>query len=1020
MTPEFLTNSSTARRNSGKNSLPIDGRSNAVSSDRAAFQQALKEQSTDRSTETPRPSTRQQKAATESEEARTDRQSATESQPSEAPESSRSRQADREPLSEGGRRTSSRQPDAPANVDQSSSAETPLSDHSPQEPEPPVSGSERTGQIRRIDAGEGASADPTIGNPSAESEPGDSSPETGKTQARGDTRFPIEVVVESGNTVAFETTDPADVGTLPSLLRRSNDRPVNFQPTDIAGESDVPVTEIGSDAPRSLRPEVPTKETQRPSGVDTYVVPEGVLIPDDETSGNAAIPASRISSTDPFLLPPSFERSGSIGAGGILPENIQFAAYDILPVPTLPSLRSDVTVTAPIRQPVAAGEEISAAVSAALGGVIEENVAVAEAQASRVETATPESEEPPQQSDAGARNDVVIPEAETTHHVTESHADGSEPLILPSLSGGQKPDSLPRASFPGQENPAMIERSVIPEGATDVQAVAEVTNQRGGVPAEDQSGTALRDSLPVTDRRTAERQVSHTAESVKPVVRPNPPSSNQIETPDGVSTVRQTESGPDEAEYPSRRSAVIRSVEPAVAQAASQSAIRRKALTTVDERVDSQAVQVADGSSAVTSTQSPESVTPVRPRGEQSGPSFTRTQDAAGEQPVSSQTTPGLEAVGREPDTVPSEKYPSKEQVRSDLVTQGGGVKPSVVNSETALRSDQTPSERSTVQTAVSATPSHEVTNTNTAAASVDQQAASVGLTSESERPTRSESRPVNSSPVTVPTDVPMTESRENQSAASAGASSENSSSESQRLPADQPLPDSIVDTRSASVREDSLTASANSTAAESVTSPSSPTEVPATKATSAAQPVSASSPVSNVSEVSGAVPVREPVIPMEIQDAVSAIQDASSGDQHIRVRLNPRELGTMLVDVSRTEAGIVARMEVESAAARVAILESMPELQQSLNRAGAVVDRVEVVLNEPRAETGRQESDQPQQREQQQSRQDRQSSGQRQSRDEQNQRRQQNQQHNSGNESEAAADQPAGHQTADGLDIKL
>jgi flagellar hook-length control protein FliK len=106
---------------------------------------------------------------------------------------------------------------------------------------------------------------------------------------------------------------------------------------------------------------------------------------------------------------------------------------------------------------------------------------------------------------------------------------------------------------------------------------------------------------------------------------------------------------------------------------------------------------------------------------------------------------------------------------------------------------------------------------------------------------------------------------------------------------------------------------------------------------------------------------VREPAVPMEIQDTLSAIQEATSGDSHIRVRLNPRELGNMLVDVSRVDGGIVARLEVESAAARIAVLETLPELQQSLSRSGTSVDRIEVVLMETRSESGRQESDQSQ-----------------------------------------------------------
>lgn len=165
---------------------------------------------------------------------------------------------------------------------------------------------------------------------------------------------------------------------------------------------------------------------------------------------------------------------------------------------------------------------------------------------------------------------------------------------------------------------------------------------------------------------------------------------------------------------------------------------------------------------------------------------------------------------------------------------------------------------------------------------------------------------------------------------------------------------------------------------------------------------------------------VREPAVPMGIQDAVSAIQDATSGDSHIRVRLNPRELGNMLVDVSRTENGIVARLEVESAAARVAVLETLPDLQQSLARSGASVDRVEVVLTETRADSGRQESDQSQQRDQQQSRQDRQSSDQRQARDEQNQRREQNQRHDQRDDTSSIVEESNDGEATEQLDIKL
>jgi flagellar hook-length control protein FliK len=165
---------------------------------------------------------------------------------------------------------------------------------------------------------------------------------------------------------------------------------------------------------------------------------------------------------------------------------------------------------------------------------------------------------------------------------------------------------------------------------------------------------------------------------------------------------------------------------------------------------------------------------------------------------------------------------------------------------------------------------------------------------------------------------------------------------------------------------------------------------------------------------------VREPAVPIEIQEAVSAIQEATSGDSHIRVRLNPRELGNMLVDVSRTESGVVARLEVESAAARAAVLETLPDLQRSLARSGASVDRVEVVFTENRAESGRQDADQSQQRDQQQPRQDQQSSDQRQARDGQNQRREQNERHDQRERPETSTGGVIDPDTPGKLDVKL
>lgn len=169
------------------------------------------------------------------------------------------------------------------------------------------------------------------------------------------------------------------------------------------------------------------------------------------------------------------------------------------------------------------------------------------------------------------------------------------------------------------------------------------------------------------------------------------------------------------------------------------------------------------------------------------------------------------------------------------------------------------------------------------------------------------------------------------------------------------------------------------------------------------------------------AEPSREAAVPVEIRDAVSAIQQASSGDGHIRVRLNPPELGTMQVEVVRTDNGVVARLEVESTAAHSVVLETLVDLQQSLSRSGSAVERVEVILNEARAEAGRQDGDQTQNREQQ-GRQERQSSDQqRQNGDRQHRQREEQRGQNSDAESATATvEDQSQSESREEFDVKL
>lgn len=135
-----------------------------------------------------------------------------------------------------------------------------------------------------------------------------------------------------------------------------------------------------------------------------------------------------------------------------------------------------------------------------------------------------------------------------------------------------------------------------------------------------------------------------------------------------------------------------------------------------------------------------------------------------------------------------------------------------------------------------------------------------------------------------------------------------------------------------------------------------------ATSGTRAETAASAPAPrpvVANTGTVPAAPP-HEAAIPqpvaVEVSTAVNAIQRGVHGDGHIRIQLDPPELGTMLVDVARGDDGVIARLEVTTGAAHRAVMETLAELQQSLSRNGVTVDRVEVVLTENRNDGSRQD----------------------------------------------------------------
>lgn len=86
-------------------------------------------------------------------------------------------------------------------------------------------------------------------------------------------------------------------------------------------------------------------------------------------------------------------------------------------------------------------------------------------------------------------------------------------------------------------------------------------------------------------------------------------------------------------------------------------------------------------------------------------------------------------------------------------------------------------------------------------------------------------------------------------------------------------------------------------------------------------------------------------------QGTVSRIQDAietmTSRSQPLRVRLDPPDLGVLQIEISQRDGVTTARLQVESSTTHRAILETLPQLRETLQQQHQVT-RVEVMQSEP------------------------------------------------------------------------
>lgn len=1008
MIPEFFTAKPATNRNAADAPPVPDTNSANQSQNKAAFQKALHERTSERPAD-------QQAASADDVRPEESRQSSPPGRTSEdgrqivsreTPSQKRPETAENQQLRKGLESAQSTATDvSPADENRELEVRS-------QEPDTEAStGNRETSQpIRRIDPANHSNLNDTATRPS------ENAVESGEVS-----KPPSETLLPR-----FISTDDADIGTLPSLIRF---------PLDDVTVSQLSVDFVSPDAtPDGERIDVPVQSSptsgQNVPASDSELRPflNDALIPDTESVATDP----QFSATEPSLI--AGDLLNSPAADNVIPSD---AGEELSAIPTLPSLRPEATLTVSTLLPVETDSKGSGApvIENVAGDVVVDGILRS---VERSSGATLTDVEPsPQLPNDGAVAVEDSPSAEL-------------PLVLPSLVSGPK--------RPPEAATDTVDHNSSGEQTSNRKAFAQ-SSPAAAAPAVSESSLQVPvppqvEAVPLAQQKVvAEKpQVVDTAFTLSVDGTTDRSKSSAPQNPAVVSTVEPSVSQP--ANEASRRATessdsstiVEKKAAPSSGNIDSEQSVPRRAVaerTAAERNVPTVSARV--GSSQPTEVEAASAATP--PEEAVDVPNRTREAIVSVESNAKSNIAPQT-----------AQRVSSSEdrQTVQKVASSAAAVNSVVADSVQIEASDDRASERASIPVA-------EVIETDSRKRSIDSASNQKSADSTDSPPSNSE-WPAGSGRSVVETPPQTTHQNfgaRSQEGVPIIASGDEPAAGAQAGPAATTTveraavePRASNDSDTSSVRNDGVASvsqtgqSVSPVAVQSgpaidaptgavgaspssinevgnVSSPAAPVEVPTSDATAVsnvqAAATSTTAASSNAATSNAATlpdAVREPAVPMEIQDAVSAIQEATSGDSHIRVRLNPRELGNMLVDVSRTENGVVARLEVESAAARVAVLETLPDLQQSLSRSGSTVDRVEVVLTETRAESGRQEGDQSQPGDQQ-SRQERQSSDQ-QARDEQNRRREQNQQRDQREDSSSVEEDSTDHETLEQLDIKL
>lgn len=103
-----------------------------------------------------------------------------------------------------------------------------------------------------------------------------------------------------------------------------------------------------------------------------------------------------------------------------------------------------------------------------------------------------------------------------------------------------------------------------------------------------------------------------------------------------------------------------------------------------------------------------------------------------------------------------------------------------------------------------------------------------------------------------------------------------------------------------------------------------------------------------------GAVGSSKPTVAPVLDQVTSGVLASHRGGHEVRLRLNPPELGALLIDVAVKDGVLTARLETTQAGTQQLLSDNLAQLREALTQQGLVVEKIDVSLGDSRMDNSR------------------------------------------------------------------